>query len=174
VTCRWVSGLVEARPCGRPKGMPVSRPRGTKAQGLAYERKLASALPLAKHGQWFEFVDQNGNGYCQPDLFLDLGEVILVLECKLRWTLEGHMQVQHLYKPVLERAFGKPVFGGVVCKLLVAGAPVVLARDLGQFGELARREGVLACLHWMGNPATLWPSSRSLSPLHLAPGLARV
>ena len=166
---RVIEGLVWAKPCERPKGLPVARLRGTRAQGVAYERALAKALPKATYGQWFAFVDQNGPGYCQVDLFQPSGEALLVLECKLRWTLEGHQQVSYLYKPVLEAAYGKRAFGGVVCKILVPSAPVLLTRDLPSF-ERACAHAMAPCpvLHWMGNPATLWPVKPHSTPSHLS------
>lgn len=129
-----------------------------KARGLAYERELAKALPQAHHGVWFEFEDTNGHGYCQPDFILELGPrptPVFIIETKLRWTLEGHLQVEGLYVPVVEATLGRKAIGGEVCKVLVPGAGAVLTRSLP---ELIRAAGLghRAVLHWLGN-SPLWP-----------------
>ena len=157
---RRVEGLRWARPlAGWPSGIPHSRPRGAKALGLRYERALARALPSAQHGRWWEYEDANGHGLCQTDLIIDLGARVLVLESKLRWVAEGHAQVELLYRPVLERALAKPVFGGVVCKTLVPearSAGVQVVGDLRSFAEVAEAGG-RAVLHWPGTGYPLGP-----------------
>lgn len=141
---RRIVGLKWARECERPKCIPKGRPRGRKAAGLRYERQLAKALPEAKHGQWFEFEDVNGRGYCQTDLLLHLGGWgIAILECKYTWTLEAQRQLDLLYRPVVERAFMLPVRCVVVCKVLVPEAPLA-APTLGEALASGR------VWHWLG------------------------
>jgi hypothetical protein len=78
-----VEGLIWGVPLGaRPDCIPVSRPRGAKALGVKYEKALAGALPGWKHGQWFQFKDINGYGYCQVDLMIELEACVIVLEAK--------------------------------------------------------------------------------------------
>lgn len=115
---RYVRELLWARPCSRPAAIPIGRPRGAKAQGLRYERALARELD-GKHGQWFEFEDANGRGWCQTDLLLGRGSMAVVLECKYTWTLEGHLALAKLYLPVVQMALQRPTCGLVVCKKLV-------------------------------------------------------
>ena len=149
---RIVQGLKWARVLDAwPQCIPASRARGAKAQGVRYERALARALPAAKHGQWFEFEDSNGRGFCQVDLMLQLANGVLVLEAKYTWTPEGHCQVEQLYGPVVGKAWGLPVRGLVVCKRLVPGMPgsVVVTGDLeGALVQLA--SGARVVLHWLG------------------------
>jgi len=116
---RVVSGLISARACERPSSIPVGRPRGAKALGVRYEKALARSLPGATHGQWWEFWDANGRGFCQTDLILEVGKVLVVLEVKYTWTPVGHSQLELLYLPVLRKATGREVIGLVVCKKLV-------------------------------------------------------
>lgn len=149
---RQISGLEEAQPCSWPSCIPRPRARsGAKAQGLAYERALAKALPQALHGQWFEFRDQAGPGWCQPDLVLDLGTTLVVLEAKLRWVPEARGQVEWLYLPVVSRALGKPAVGLVVCKVLVPGIPQG-TRVRGDLTSAIRdaAAGLPTVLHWIG------------------------
>jgi hypothetical protein len=103
-------------------------------------------MPYAQHGQWFEFRDRAGLGHCQPDLLIDRAKYVIVLEVKYTWTAEGHTQIDQLYRPVVERALGKPVIGIVVCKMLtptVAFPVVSLLED-------ALVLGGNVVLHWPG------------------------
>lgn len=160
---RVIRGLKWARALdARPSCIPVGRPRGAKAAGLRYERALAAALPGAKHGQWFEFEDLAGRGYCQVDLLLDsglrkdsLGRVkLLILESKYTWTFEGHQQIEGLYRPVVERAYGCSVLGIVVAKRLIPGVQGI-ARICGGLEEAiaAGAGGGRVVLHWLGKGA---------------------
>lgn len=140
-----------ARACERPARIPIGRPRArSKLLGLAYERNLAKALGgRAFYGKWFEFLDRNGPGWCQPDLIFARDRVIYVLECKYSWVPEGHSQIDELYKPVLELAFGVPVCGIVVCKSLAgpAGPP----KGATVYGSLAA-----ACGAGPWGPKRVW------------------
>lgn len=136
----------------------MGRPRGAKAAGLRYERLLAKALPAAKHGQWFEFEDQNGKGLCQVDLMIQLLSGVLILEAKYTWTAEGHAQIEQLYMPVVAAAWGVPTAGLVVCKKLVPGMQgVAVAGDL----DTALRHlavGQRTVLHWLGGVTLAKPT----------------
>lgn len=147
---RTIEGLrwAEARPSG-PWGKP--RPRGAKAHGVRYEKALAKALPAAVHGQWFEFIDLHGPGWCQVDFLIQKEEFIFVLEAKYTWVPEGHSQLEKLYKPVVEKVFNKPMYGVVVCKNLVPAMPVPLVRNLGEALECAKRGGSPA-MQWFAGP----------------------
>ncbi len=168
---RKISGLVWARACNKPACIPTSRPRGRKAAGLRYERELAKAVPRGVHGQWFEFADSAGHGWCQPDLFLVEEEAIYVLESKYTWKRTANGQIANLYKPVLEMVFGKPVRGIVVCKVLTSETPRgSICRTLDE--AKARAAGPLpVVLHWIG--AGLEPFTRRTPGAHLAssPGI---
>lgn len=145
---RKVQGLRWATLCDRPTCIPVSRPRGAKAAGLRYERMLAKAMPEALRGQWFEFEDQNGRGFCQTDLLLPItfGRVA-VLECKYTWTWEGLTELEQLYLPVVREALKKDVIGLMVCKKLTPNSGQVS----GSLGEAlqAAAGGKPAVWHWI-------------------------
>lgn len=152
MTTRIISGLRFANLCSKPPhAQATSRPRGAKANGLRYEREIAKALPVARHGQWFQFIDQNGHGTCQTDLLLEFPELVVVLEAKYTWTMQGHVQVERLYRPVVERALGKPCFGLVICKALrdevEMGDAMIVHRLMDAISWCQRKRTVL---HWLG------------------------
>lgn len=151
---RTIRGLKWARALpARPSCIPQGRPRGAKAQGLRYERALAAMLPAARHGQWFEFEDLGGRGYCQVDLLLDRPEGgLLILEAKYTWTFEGHQQIEGLYVPVVERAWGMRAKGVVVAKRLVPGV-VGVAKVVGTLEEASAWASGRVVLHWLGKGA---------------------
>ena len=86
---RVVAGLRYAVPCERPEFIPKSRPRGSKGDGLRFERRVVKAIAGAKHSPWFLYIDQNGEGWCNPDLLLEIPQGIVVLECKLTDTWQA-------------------------------------------------------------------------------------
>lgn len=132
---------------------PAKRPgnRGAKAAGLRYERALAKALPSARHGQWFEFRDWNGHGWCQPDLLLPVGDQdLVVLEAKYTWTEEGFAQLNGLYLPIVRHCTSKVVSGVLVCKVLVPGHRGVVTSSLWDAIGLARTGTPMVTLHWPG------------------------
>lgn len=157
---RVVEELSWAGAAPRPRFARESRSRGAKAKGRSFERSVAKALPGAIHGQWFEFRDRNGPGWCQPDLFLELNWGILVLEAKYTWVPEGFTQMERLYKPVLEKIFCKPVQGVQICKVLTPEArafPIV--SEFSEAAILAAR-GCRVTLHYLG-VGPLWPLPRN-------------
>ncbi len=154
---RVISGLKWAKELpGRPQGMPIGRPRGAKRQGVKYERDFASSLgPAAWHGKWFEFVDANGHGHCQPDFLLRVGDSIVILEAKYTYVKEARTQVGQLYKPVVEAAYGMRAVGVTVCKNLVPG--MVNCRVTGDLAEAIRwaltGRGGEVVFQWLAGPA---------------------
>ena len=150
------ASLHSARLIERPNCIPKSRPRGTKALGLRYERSLAKYLPGATHGQWIEFADRNGPGFCQPDFLLNFRpRCMVVLECKLSWTFDAVEQLDNLYRPVVEKVFGLPAVGVVVTKNLVRFPPGYwkVCSTLGAAIEVAEEEK-MSIWHWLGTPST--------------------
>ena len=89
---------------------------------MRYERRireeLDSLFPGVVHEQWFEYVDDNGIGYCQSDHFIVLDTVGIVFETKLTQVAEAVRQINLLYRPVLEFHYGLPFIGVQVCKNL--------------------------------------------------------
>lgn len=135
---RRIEGLVWARMAPEsPWGPKAPRARGAKRLGLVYERAIAKALPTGfVHGQWFEFRDANGSGYCQPDFYAIGRTAVAVLEAKHTFTPEAFAQLEGLYGPILAQVFGKPVIGIQVCKNLTAEAPT---RCFGNVSEAIKR-----------------------------------
>jgi hypothetical protein len=151
---RVVSGLKWARPIARPRVIPFTRPRGKKAAGLRYERALAQQFDRCVPGQWWEFQDENGHGYCQTDLVTSVtpGGTLVVLEAKYTWTLEGHHQLEMLYLPVVAWATKRRVLGVLVCKVLVPKMADFVTEVWGDLsGAIARADqGHRSVLHWDG------------------------
>ena len=146
---RTVYGLRWARAATKvPFGAPRPR-KPAKRLGIKYEKDLALALgPSWVHGAWFEFSDQNGPGYCQPDLYRVYADCVVVLEAKYTWVPEGHPQIEHLYRPILEKVYDRPCVGVVVCKNLVLGA---LAKHFSTLAEAVFQSAQGPCvLHWRG------------------------
>ena len=112
---RWARAL-EARPSCIP---PLSKLEGAKGIGIRFERKLHRVLPGSAYGQWFEFEDEAGFGYCQTDLLVSLSPgLIAVLEAKYTLVPGAHAKLAGLYVPVVEKALGCKAVGVVVVKNL--------------------------------------------------------
>lgn len=144
--------ITYAAPCARPDFIPKGRPRGTKAQGLAYERALARALPKASHGQWFHYVDQLGPGWCQTDLLLESKNKIVIIEAKLTNYDEALVKLMDLYIPVVRVAYPEKDVHAVIALRHVTNVP----RDREIFDRLdaALVESADAVtppvFHWLG------------------------
>jgi hypothetical protein len=120
---------------------PKSRPRAAKAVGLRYERKVAKELRPAEHNPWYEYEDDNGHGFCSPDLVMPGKVRTLVMECKLSNWREGWEQVEGLYLPVLKMVFGQDVVPVVIVRRVSPGCTV--AHSLREAVELWRVRPVL-------------------------------
>lgn len=165
---RRISGLIWAHACARPSCIPVGRPRGVKASGLRYETALQGQIPGSIRGQWFQFCDRNGLGYCQTDLLMGWEGHACVLECKYSWTQEGHDQLEFLYLPVVREAVQRPVLGLQVCRRLVpavaqAGVQVCSSLEEALHGSASGRR---TAWHWLAQGQQLGPSSRSATTRH--------
>src|SRR5260221_14254813 len=171
---RIIRGLIWARACDRPSSIPIGRPRGAKRRGLSYESALAGYLSFAKHGQWFEFQDLNGRGYCQVDLLCETPEqdwvstwprkrVVDVLEVKYSWVPEAHSQIDLLYRPVVERALGASILGIVVCKNVTGLVPEICVADSYWKAHEIAKAGRLVVWHWLGTQIRPIRQSRTRS-----------
>lgn len=153
---RRIKQLRWARPCSRPKGIPrFSRARGSRAAGLAYERKLAKAIgsdfPLAFHGQWYEFEDAAGHGYCQPDIVIPQDRFVVCVEVKLSAQDSAWLQARGLYKPILEHVYRKPCICIVATKYLRSErAGDIIATSLADAVTSAEVLNVQPLWHWIG------------------------
>jgi len=97
---------------------PAPRASGAKGRGLRFERAVAKALPGVLHGQWFKFFDNNGKGFCSPDLLFVCGGRLIVGECKLSDWDEADVQLLSLYIPVLRTFWQDEILPVVVAKYL--------------------------------------------------------
>ena len=161
---REIHGLKWSRRLhAKPNCIPSGRPRGAKAAGLRYERQLALAFPSFEHGVWFEFEDLNGHGYCQVDFLIEFPRIVTILEVKYTWTIEGHLQLERLYEPVVRVALEKFAEGIVVCKRLVPEA----MRGATICPDFESARGVLGrpVWHWLG-AASRRPRKRAMALPH--------
>ena len=105
---RWAKALDE-----RPGFISSPRIKGIQRAGLIYENRIANYMKAlygdkVLHGQWYHFEDKRGLGWCQPDIIiLPDGDrkFILVIECKLKATRKAWVQLNYLYRPILERLY---------------------------------------------------------------------
>lgn len=160
---RTIVGLEWAEPLARrPACIPESRPKGVKALGLRYERKAAAEINRALRGslvrgQWFEFVDANGHGYCQCDgLYYDpQSDSYVVFEFKLTEVDEARSQLKNLYLPVVAWAWPQfaPPRGIVVARHLTRETNVNLVYD-SLWWVMAEPPALgIPTLHWIGRSA---------------------
>lgn len=137
----------------RPATIPLSRPRGAKAAGLRFERALAKHLFEGAHGVWFEFRDENGHGYCQPDhLYSFLPSFIAVIEVKYTLVLEAYSKLRDLYLPVVSKAMKCPTVGIIIVRNLLPGITSEVYTDLPAAAVAADISDYPALVHWRGQP----------------------
>ena len=142
--------LHSARHISAPGFAKPGRSRGAKAKGRAYEKAVGRfALPKAVAGQWWEAEDATGKFFCQTDFVLRWRDVLVVVEAKYTWTMDGHRQAQELYAPIVELAMKRRTVGLVVCKRLVPGAPKVCERVDDAIGQ-ALAGAALPVWQWLG------------------------
>ena len=105
---RWAKALD-----GRPNFLNSPKIKGIQRAGLIYENRIANYLQAMYgkdviHGQWYSFEDRRGLGWCQPDIIIlpsRTRKYILVIECKLKATKKAWVQLNYLYRPILERLY---------------------------------------------------------------------
>lgn len=146
---RKIENLKWVAPARDAPFKPQRPSSGAKLQGWQYERRFEKYLKKCRFkgelycGAWFEFEDQNGHGFAQPDFFI-LGEKrILIFECKLTHNGRGWIQLHRLYGPLLREFFERPVAKVQVCKNLRAEMRYPI---ISQASEL--RDEVV--WHWRG------------------------
>lgn len=152
---RRISGLLWARPCPRPRTIPKTRATGTRAAGLAYERRLAKAIcaehPLAFSSQWYEYEDAAGPGFCQPDIVIPGKDFVTVIEVKLSAQESAWLQARALYKPILEMVYRKPCICIVATKFLRRErAGDIVAASLADAVASAHVLNIQPLWHWIG------------------------
>lgn len=146
--------------------MPKGRNTPAQSAGLAYERKVISALADAfvttglgfdlSHNPWFEYELATGKNWCIPDAMLSLqgGEyenIIFVIEIKLTYTPEAIEKLNRTYCPVVEKAFGYRTVPVVICKNLVPGAPRAMPTFFGAIDRAQVMPYPFPLVQWLGN-----------------------
>jgi hypothetical protein len=126
--------------------------RNAQAVGIRYEKAVGSAARDLKWGkvlcgQWFEFSDWNGAGYCQTDVLIVRQFDVIVLECKLTEVLDARIQLEDLYLPVVEKVFDRLARGVVVARHLTKTTNTDRVFDNLPAALLA---GHCPILHWIG------------------------
>lgn len=143
----------------KPSCIPIGRPRGVKAQGVRYERAVASALlarwPKAgiSAGPWYEFGDLNGRGYCQPDVTVYSAslDAYIVCECKLTNYNAALADLNTLYVPVLRAAHGTDVFPLIILRHLSSEVPPrSVFESFSAALYAAPKMKVPPVFHWLG------------------------
>ena len=105
---RWAKALDR-----QPNFLSSPKIRGIQRAGLIYENRIANYLQAiygkdVLHGQWYAFEDRRGLGWCQPDIIVLPNrnrKYILVIECKLKATKKAWVQLNYLYRPIMERLY---------------------------------------------------------------------
>jgi hypothetical protein len=148
---RQIDRLLAASFCERPTFIPVAKRRtGSRATGASYEKKLVRSLkrnfPQAKYHQWIHFMDATGPHYCEPELFIERKAEVILLEAKLTGGPLGRMQMEGLYKPLLEKIIGKPVRCLLVCKNVTVETPGPFIASLEAF---INSDLPFATWHWL-------------------------
>lgn len=134
-------------------GPPLRRQRatGSKAAGLAYEKKLGKLLPPeAKHGLWIKFEDAFGPGWCQPDYIFAWHRRLVVLEAKLSYTEDAWSQLENLYLPLVSFIAEKPAYGVQACKWLTPLTPPEGINSTLETAVLRALEGKRSLWHCLG------------------------
>lgn len=158
---RIIVCLREAWRIPRPSYLRDHKPTLLQKKGLLFEKRvgksLASRFGKVESGPWFNFIDANGPGICQPDLVvwgkLQGQEVRLVVECKLTVTEEAFLQINHLYVPVVGLADGIPTFGIVIAQNLTRWLQPGLVVDSIPGALALAQKKETPVLHWLGHTA---------------------
>jgi hypothetical protein len=103
--------------------------------------------PQAILGQWWEFEDKNGHGYCQTDAMTRVNGVLCIFECKLSYVPGAWRQLECLYLPVVSEALGE-IPRLVQVNRYLRGVPD--ARVAHSLQEAISASGGRTVLHWSG------------------------
>lgn len=160
--CRVVEGLLSAtwadcKIYPIPKGLTPPQRLGRR-----YQRRLGRHLRELfpgfeiKEEPWILFEDSNGSGAASPDFVLHLYNMILLVESKLTFTLEGVRQLLGLYQPLLEMLEpGVPIVPILAARGLVVGLVVPRLNSLEGFLSPPEHEFLVPprgfhLYHWIG------------------------
>lgn len=124
--------------------------KGAAGAGLYYEKRVADWFTAhfgedrVIHGAWFAYEDDNGTGWCQPDLLLfppNNEELVLVGECKLKASKKAEERLQNMYMPLVSILYpNHSVVGVQFCRHLIPRAKDKNQRNLIGYDELIEME----------------------------------
>ncbi len=140
-----------------PRDYPVfkkRRVRGMKADGLRYERAVQKAIkelhPVTQwNGPWFRYTLESVDRkkYCQPDIMLQSGHTIWLIEIKRSCLLAAYDKLSTLYEPVARLAFqsyrhsdGLPISFKTVQIFKYLTRETLAARQVVPLSQLLRSE----------------------------------
>ena len=96
--------------------------------------------------QWIQFTASNFNGYAEPELYCVLKDRVILFEMKLTGGIAGRMQLEGLYKPLLEFIYKKPVHCCIVCKWINTETP---GPFFGSAEDFIRSGVPFGTWHWL-------------------------
>lgn len=89
-----------------PSFIPQTRYRGSRAKGIAFEKKIVKTLrkdyPDLLSGQWIYFEDVRGPGVAQPDILIPSKDSLHLVECKLSYRKDAEVKIRGVYGTLLE------------------------------------------------------------------------
>lgn len=89
---------------------------------------------ITKVQPWFQFHDLGiGKGFANPDIVIEFPDRICLIETKLTGGPHGRLQMEWLYRPILEKVFGKPVVCLLVCKWITGDTPGPTFHSIEEF-----------------------------------------
>lgn len=120
----------------KPSFIATNKVTGARARGLSYEAKALRMLEaryaelptpvVFKPGPWFEYEDQEGRHWCQPDaVIIKASEGFgCIYECKYQHSSEAWFQIWRLYEPVLRFLYPTISWQGMeICKWFEPSTP---------------------------------------------------
>lgn len=119
--------ITDAKLCCPPGFIRPSRSRGAKAAGRRYERRVQDILsssfnPWYLPSPWFAYREQGEarTRYCQPDglLILPHCRKVVIVEVKLRHTIDAFRQLYEKYLPVVATFFGYDLWDLALCEVV--------------------------------------------------------
>lgn len=121
-----IRGLLWARESDEGPRFPKVKLTGSKAAGIAYEKRVGRQIRAEfgdsweiKTSQWIEFEDSQGSGWACPDLYMIRDDLVVCVESKLTQTKAAERQLLKLYLPLLLRIYARKVVCVQSCRNLI-------------------------------------------------------
>lgn len=90
---------------------------------------------------WFDYLDKNGRGFAEPDGLIIYPSRVLIIESKLTGNVHGKMQLEGLYRPLVEAHYQRPAVCLLVCKWVNGSTPGPFVASPEAFLALGTRFG---------------------------------